>query len=194
MQGRFVGVVLAFVVAACSPSPAPSPTAPVTQPTTSVTILAAMASPSAKSTATPVPASLAASTQPPAASPTPMPSDLAALLANPSNALYMAALPANHETVVSQDAAIAAVRSTYNVADGELVYVAHGYHGEPAWLIIIKVPDMAPIPVGPGCPSPAGSCHQVWAVNDYVVSFISDQTGKEIPGGFVTMKEVFPSP
>ena len=115
------------------------------------------------------------------------------MLADPDNALYMPPLQTDHVTIINEDHAISIVRQMYNVENGQVVYVGHGLHREPAWLIIVKVPDMAPMRVGPSCSPAVATCHQVWAVNNYVVAFLSDQTGAVLPGGFTTMKEV-PAP
>jgi hypothetical protein len=102
--------------------------------------------------------------------------------------VHLAPLPSGHTATVDLDEAIATVRRTFNV-NGPVVYVDHGQSAEPAWLLIVKVEDMPPMPVGPACPSPPNGCYQHWAVNDYVVALISDETG-EVAGGFTTMREV----
>jgi hypothetical protein len=130
-------------------------------------------------------------TEAPVPSSTPLPPAVAAILDNPENDLHLAPLPAGHTAAVDRDAAIAAMLRDWNVT-GAVLYLGHGLHGgQSVWLVIAKVQDMAPIPVGPGCPSPP--CHQTWAVNDYLVQLVSDQTGMVAPGGFTTMREV-PAP
>jgi hypothetical protein len=178
---RFVGLACAVALAAVSCS-SPSPSPLTTAPPTASPIVALSEEPSA------APSQTAAF-----ASPTPVPADVAALLANPNRSLYLAPLASDHTALVDVDTAIAAARRTYNVT-GPVVYVGHGLHPEPVWLVIVKVQDMAPMPVGPGCPSPSNGCYRHWAVGDYVVAFISDQSGESAGGGFTTLKEAFPPP
>ena len=132
--------------------------------------------------------------QPPTGSP--LASDVAAILNG--HGLELGPLPRGHAPLVDRDAAIAKVMALYNVTE-RVVYLAHGTSrvdgslGETVWLFIAKIPEMEPMPVGPGCPSPPNGCEQIWAVNDYLVQFVSDQTGEQVPGGFTTMREV-PAP
>jgi hypothetical protein len=76
-------------------------------------------------------------------------------------------------------------------------YVAHGYgyvnEAVPeasVWVIIAKVPEMSPYPIGPACPEDR-PC-QAWAVNDYGVVMVSDQTGKVLRS--ITTFKLVPSP
>jgi hypothetical protein len=175
-------IALAFTASACASTIGPASTAPPT-PTLAT-----------EQTQIPTATPARTPTQPHTASP--LGSDVAAILH--SHGLELGPLPSGHEPLVDRDEAIASVMTRFNVT-GPVVYLAHGTSrvegslGETVWLFIAKIPEMEPMPVGPGCPPPPNGCEQTWAVNDYLVQFVSDQTGEQVPGGFTTMREV-PAP
>jgi hypothetical protein len=181
---RLLVCLLLVASAGCGAEYQPSPT-PLTVPRSTGT--AASATPAPSGTRTPM-------THTPAPQESPLASAVAAILADGNNHLDLAPLPAGHEAVVDRETAVATVRGYMN-ASGPVVYVDHGLDkrfsaaGVPVWLVIVKAQDMAPFPVGPGCPSPPNDCSQTWAVSDYAVALVSDETG-QVVDAITTMREV----
>jgi hypothetical protein len=126
----------------------------------------------------------------------PLPPAVVEILSEPGHRLAVSPLPAGHEYAIDRDEAVDIALSTLNVT-GPVVYTDHGIAyitddlDEPVWIVIAKVQDMEPIPVGPQCPPHDSSCTQTWAINDYAVALVSDQTG-DTRRSFATMVEVPP--
>lgn len=188
-KANFVLASTALILSACSVgvgTPAsPSTPASSDEPSISARPVASL-SPSPEETSTPTP--------------TPSPSldpAIAAILQNPNEQLSLGPLPPEHLATISQTEAEQTAFTLMN-APGPALYVAHGIDlrapaQPPVWLIIVKVPEMEPIPVGPGCPEDAPSgCTRTWAVNDYAGALISDVTGNMVRT-FATMR-VVPAP
>lgn len=120
-----------------------------------------------------------------------------AILDDPNRNLTLEALPANHIATISVEEAEATTLAELNL-DGPILYVAHGMGhvssdlSKPVWLVIAKVQEMTPFPVGPACPSPSEDCVSHWAVNDYAGALISDESG-ELLRSFATLRDV-PAP
>jgi hypothetical protein len=98
---------------------------------------------------------------------------------------------------ITAAAATKTAQAYANVSGMEAVYVGRGrWHRLTStkeytvWLVITRITNAAPMPVGPACPPPGDSC-QTWAVMDYSVVEVSDQSG-DVLGSFATMREVDP--
>lgn len=172
-------IAVAFGLAACSTFGAPSQSSVGTvQPTQA---------PATTPPATPDQTPNQSMTSPPqdTLSPSPIASlepEVAAILDNPNEQLHLGSISPDHVTTITEDQAEQLAFSLLSVP-GPALYVSHGVDLRSSalptvWLVIVKVPDMQPIPVGPGCPPDAPSdCTQAWAVTDYAVALISDDTG-----------------
>jgi predicted small lipoprotein YifL len=116
------------------------------------------------------------------------PAAVASFLAE-EGSLALEALPSHAPpAAVSAEEAVATALKELNIdASVEPAYVARGLgtiipgRKETVWLVVVKTPDQAlvPFPVGPRCPdNPNGQCAQSWAVNEWGIAMVSDQTGK----------------
>jgi hypothetical protein len=105
--------------------------------------------------------------------------------------LALGTLPHDHVATVTADQAIDTVLTGLYLP-GPALYVGHGIGyvsaqgSEPVWLVIAKVEDQTPLPVGPACQPEDTECSQHWAVRDYAGGLVSDTSG-EILRSFVTM-------
>jgi len=148
----------------------------------------------------PPPASSAPSPGPASRDPTPhMSQEIQAILDEEMDHLDLAPVPTDHVSLIDRVTAIATVQDHMN-APLPAVHVDHGigYINEtlsaPVWLVMIKLDSAEPMPVGPRCPPDATDCLQTWAVVDYVVALVSDQTG-QVLRSLSTLREVpAPSP
>lgn len=167
--GESPGVPAATATAA-GPSAAPPSTAPIPEPTTD-------------------------------ADPTPEASDTAVaidlLLGDPNNHLDLETLPRDG-AATDEATAVQAALDFVNVP-GPALYTDYGVAyvtddvSATVWLVIAKVPEQNPYPVGPNCGEVEG-CHQQWAVGDYSVALVSDETGRVLKS-FTSMKPAeAPSP